>query len=312
MIRAFVFSFWPSFAVAALLALPILKLLIGLKSRQTVSQFVPEHQKKQGTPTMGGLIILVGVVAGLVTIQLNGFANTLPYLLLFVGFAAVGFVDDFVVPRLFKNKRGLGWKQKLLMQIVLAAAVVYIADFKTPGPIALGVFLILFFSNAYNFADGLDALAGSIGIFLFLGLVVIARIVGNVAVPAVSFCLIGAFIPFLMLNAPPAKVFMGDVGSLPIGASIGLMYMQIGTDTARIPVLVAALGVLSVMMAAELIPVPLQIASVKLLKKKIPFKTPIHHGFESMGWPETRIVWRFAMVQLICTAAAITIMGLAQ
>jgi phospho-N-acetylmuramoyl-pentapeptide-transferase len=303
---------WLSLVVASVLAVPILKLLSLLKSKQTVSQFVPEHQKKQGTPTMGGLIILAGALSGLVGLGVSGVSSAWAYLLLLLGFALIGFVDDYVVPKLMKSKRGLGWKQKLAMQVLLAAGVLYAEGIKQPLPIALGVFLILFFSNAYNFADGLDALAGSLGLFLFLGIAAIGLLVGNQPVPAVCLCLVGGFVPFLMLNAPPAKVFMGDVGSLPIGASIGLMYMDLGARSTEPTTLFPALAVLSVMMAAELIPVPIQIFSVKLFGKRIPFKTPIHHGFEARGWPETRIVWRFAMVQLVCSAVAITIVGLAQ
>ena len=303
-------GFWGSLIVASALALPILKLLAMLKSRQTVSAFVPEHAKKQGTPTMGGLIILAGAITGIVGLGIYRFPQAWSYLLLLLGFGAIGFVDDYVVPKLMKGKRGLGWKQKLAMQIVLAGVVLYLEGIKAPGSIALGVFLILFFSNAYNFADGLDALAGSIGVFLFLGLAAIGCIEGQTFVPAICLCLVGGFVPFLMLNAPPAKVFMGDVGALPIGATIGLLYMDSMSKVTDMPALWLGLAVLSIMMMAELIPVPLQVASVKLTGKRIFLKTPIHHGFETRGWPETRIVWRFAMVQLICSALAVTIVGI--
>lgn len=329
-------ALWSAFLIAAILAYPIFRILLALKSRQTVSQYAPEgHQVKQGTPTMGGLIMVSGfLIWGLIQDHQFKTANGIAYLLLMFGFGLIGFVDDFIVPRLLKGKRGLGWKQKILMQLVIAGGVAW---YLKPDPMTAGilVFSILFFSNAYNFSDGLDGLAGSLGILLFGGLGVLGLFaVVPMELPVACFALCATFLPFLYLNAPPAKIFMGDVGALPLGAVMGLMVGQLAMvwgpagsyDPATADfvgrsmttsgdwnlTMIGALSILSVMMIVELIPVPLQILSVKLFKKKLFPYTPIHHAFEKAGWPETRVMWRFAIVQALCTAAAITLVAIRQ
>ena len=301
-------AFWTALAVAALLAKPVLATLLGLNSRQTVSVHAPEgHQKKQGTPTMGGLIVVAAALAAMLVTGFRDFAAVL----LLVGFALIGFVDDFVVPRRFVGKRGLGWRQKILMQLGVAVAGALLARTGVVGT-GLIVFLVLFFSNAYNFSDGLDGLASTIlfglaGGLIALGLIVRAPIAWLVPLAA----LLGGIVPFLFLNAPPAKVFMGDVGSLPIGALLGYVVAQFALgfeafDGRRfVPAL--PLVVLSLVMVAELVPVPLQILSVKLRKKRLFPYTPIHHAFEKAGWPETRVVFHFALVQFLLAVLALGI-----
>ena len=299
-------AFWTALAVAGLLAKPILNTLLRLNSRQTVSAHAPEgHQKKQGTPTMGGLIVVGGTLVAMLVTGHRDFSAVA----LLVGFALIGFVDDFVVPRRFVGKRGLGWRQKILMQIAVAVVAALIARTNLAGA-GLIVFLVLFFSNAYNFSDGLDALAGTILLSLGGGLLALGLLTGmrtEWLVPLVA--LLGAVVPFLFLNAPPARVFMGDVGSLPIGAVLGYVVARfaLGVDVFDVHHAVppAALVVISLVMAAELIPVPLQILSVKLRKKRIFPYTPIHHAFEKAGWPETRVVVHFALVQLLVAALAV-------
>lgn len=299
--------FWTALAVSAILAKPVLATLLRLNSRQTVSTHAPEgHQKKQGTPTMGGIVVVMGALAAMLVTGYRDYAAVV----LLIGFAAVGFIDDFVVPRRFVGKRGLGWKQKILMQFAVAVGAALLAR---TNPLGVGVivFLVLFFSNAYNFADGLDGLAGTLLLGLAGGLLVLGYL-GDMRivwiVPLVA--LLGGIVPFLFLNAPPAKVFMGDVGSLPIGAVLGYVVAEFalgyrGSDGRLATVGVVPLLVIGLMMAAELIPVPLQILSVKLRKKRLFPYTPIHHAFEKAGWPETRVVFHFALVQLLLAALAI-------
>ncbi len=309
-------AFWVAFGVAAILARPILATLMSLGSRQTVSVHAPEgHQKKQGTPTMGGLIVVAGALAAMLIVG----ARDAAAVVLLVGFALIGFVDDFVVPRRFVGKRGLGWKQKILMQLAIAIAAALIARL---GPLASAglVLVVLFYSNAYNFADGLDGLAGTILLGLAGGLVALGLLTGmrtEWMVPLVA--LLGGILPFLFLNAPPARVFMGDVGSLPIGAVLGYVVARFGIGFFRpydavfrsssiapsSHVGVLSLLAISLLMAVELIPVPLQILSVKLRKKRLFPYTPIHHAFEKAGWPETRVVVHFALVQILASALAI-------
>lgn len=307
--------FWWSFLAAAVVAGPIYKLLLLTKSRQKIDPHAPEtHQRKQGTPTMGGLIIVVGALVALALMLrdsprfVSGF--TAGTWILLLGFAAIGFVDDFVVPRVWKGKRGLGWKQKILLEFGIAGLASHLV---MPAPyLAFWVtfFLILFFSNAYNFADGLDGLAGTVWLALALGL----AYVWNAAAPTdvVVLAISGATVVFLFLNAPPAKVFMGDVGSLPIGALLGWCIaanLWSGSwNPAEIDLTLApALLVLSIIMIAELVPVPMQVAYFKLTKGKRLFPmTPIHHAFEKVGWPETRVVFAFALTQLLLSLAAIS------
>jgi phospho-N-acetylmuramoyl-pentapeptide-transferase len=328
--------------VGGLAAGPILEMLARLKSKQTVSKFVPEHAAKQGTPTMGGIIVCVGFLAGIAYTwyQLHsqpGMEDLKYYgaiAALFLGFTAIGFTDDFLVPRAIKGKRGLGWMQKLVLQTI--AAVMFVGflgrSLSLPHEIA-GVFLILFFSNAYNFSDGLDGLAGGILLTLVVGLTIAANARLESGLFPILGALAGGIIPFLWLNVPPARVFMGDVGSLPIGAvlgavvatlsmpswTVGLLHREaaplgsgaeLGVATGSLPpisslgvppsmTLYLGLIVISGVMLVELVPVPLQILSVKLRKKKLfPF-TPIHHSFQRAGWPEARVTAMFVISQLV-------------
>lgn len=333
--------FWIAFLASALAAYPIYKILLALKSRQTVSEFAPEgHQKKQGTPTMGGLIIVFGVFAWWF-LTLSGSdgghrdAQLWKWLwscfVLLIGFAGIGFVDDFVVPRLIAGKRGLGWKQKILMQVVLAVlATGLLLGWNVDIRSALYVFLILFCANAYNFLDGLDALAGSVLIALCGGLMVLSSSAPmGAGVGSLLIVLIGATIPFLYLNAPPAKIFMGDVGSLPIGALLGLvfstlMWPSVAGWTFYTPystmsemtsgggfnsLMILPLLVVGFVLVAELIPVPLQIFWVKVFKRKLFIYTPIHHAFEKKGWAESRVVWTFLLSQILLGALAFSLLA---
>lgn len=305
-----------SLAVAALAGKPILNGLIAMKSRQSIHKDAPTtHQVKAGTPTMGGLIILAGALPGL------GWAATtsplaLSALILLFGFGLIGFVDDYVVPRMMQGKRGLGWTQKLLLQILFGSGALWATGIREPVALGLGLFFILFFCNAYNFSDGLDGLAGSLALWLLIGFAWL-----NPATAPVVLPLLAGILVFLYFNAPPARVFMGDVGALAIGAVLGLLFVQSalvpmptdGSLSAWLGVFgsptFAAFAVLSVVMIAELVPVPLQIFWVKVFKKRLfPF-TPIHHAFEKAGWPETRVVFLFNVVQVACLIFAVLLAG---
>lgn len=310
-----------------LVAQPILELLIRTKSRQTVSAHVPEHAGKQGTPTMGGLIILAGFFGGMAYtfFQLRSYPGEAgrPYFLAFsvliLAFGAIGFLDDYVVPRMIKGKRGLGWTQKLALQILCAFLFeVLMGRTMNPWQAGFGIFLILFFSNAYNFSDGMDTLAGLLLLGMGLGLAMFAYGKHETGLYPIIGSFIGATLPFLWLNKSPAKVFMGDVGSLPIGAGIGAMYAALilpewsvhllrRTDldfSASVPVTwVRGIGLflVAIVMFIELVPVPIQILSVKLRKKRVFPMTPIHHAFQKAGWLEMRVVGLFVSVQLVAS-----------
>jgi phospho-N-acetylmuramoyl-pentapeptide-transferase len=306
-------AFWGTLAVAALIAYPVLAFLRSTNSRQTVSEYAPTtHRAKQGTPTMGGAIVVVALLVTFCVAPIGPLR--VPMLAIVSGFALIGLLDDAVVPRCFPGKRGLGWKEKLALQFLIACAALWMGGYAS-GLLALGAVIVVGYSNAYNFTDGLDGLAASVAILFSLGIVVLAISAGDAPNAIASAALVGALTPFLLLNAPPAKVFMGDVGSLPIGALLGYQSwnLALGSDAIGIshwdwrPEVALAVAVMSLLLAAELAPVPLQIAWVKLFRKKLFRMTPIHHGFEDAGWPESRVVWTFAIAQGLLVAAGLTL-----
>lgn len=297
--------------LTALVASPlVLSLLRRGGSVQKVSEFVPEHAAKHGTPTMGGIIVLVGVLAGMLFDRREGI---LVPLILLVGFALIGFVDDYVMPRAGEKIRGLGWKQKFLAQIAVTLIAYLAGGVREPWVVAYLVFVVLFFANAFNFVDGMDTLAGGVAVMLAIGFSFVARssivdLETERTVLVVLASLAAAFLPFLFLNAPPARVFMGDVCALPVGALLGWSFLVTGRPSQLVPdyISLIALLVMSSILVVELVPVPLQIASVKLRKGRRLFpKTPIHHAFQHAGWPETRVVWTFHLVQAVLVAVGI-------
>lgn len=315
-------AFLAGLLTSGILAWPIYRFLLAIRSRQTVSQHVTEHAHKQGTPTMGGLIILAGLAGVLAFFAASGRGALAGGMAIFLALLAlIGFVDDFLIPRLMPGKRGLGWIPKLGMEFGCAALGLYALGVTSPGSLALGVFVVLFYANAFNFADGLDWLSGTILVAFVIGVLLIGGWHSTRGEMALG--LLGAMVPFLYLNRPKAKIFMGDVGSMPLGGLLGVFAMSLvvpgffpsmlGGDAVTIkdPWLVAnptvrvlAVFVLSFVMMAELFPPPLQILSVKLRKKKLfPF-TPIHHAFQRAGWPEIKVVALFAGVQLLCSLIA--------
>jgi phospho-N-acetylmuramoyl-pentapeptide-transferase len=299
-----------SFVVALACAPLVYRALLRLHSRQKISEYVPEHATKEGTPTMGGWIVLLGLAPAFFFVPVP---RLLTPLVLVVGFALIGFVDDFVVPRLVKSSRGLGWKQKFLLQTAVASAAYFFSGVTAWGALAFLVFVVLFFANAYNFADGLDTLAGGIAVMLALGFAVVGRLVvadalTDQALLALMGGLAAAFVPFLFYNAPPARLFMGDVGALAVGALLGWAFLEVGRPNDAVPgsVHLIAVCVMSLLLVVELVPVPLQVLSAKLRKGKRLFpRTPIHHAFQHAGWPETRVVWAFHLFQAVLVAVGV-------
>ena len=317
-----------AFLVSSLLALPLLALIAKLNSKQEIYEHAPEsHQAKQGTPTMGGLIILAGLVPTLAVVAIghkeSGTWKLLPAVVL--AFAVIGFLDDYVVPKL-TGKRGLGWKEKFTLQIGAAALVPLYLDMPFNGlSWSVVIVLTLFFVNAFNFADGLDGLAGGLAVIFCLGAIPITML----ALPGAPIQhisgLVGAIVPFLLLNAPKARVFMGDVGSLSVGALLSVIATlplrdsilsltdeatflvephvgrYVSSDASWLPV-----AILSLLLIVELVPVPLQVFYFKVTKGKrlFPF-TPIHHAFEKKGWSESKVVWSFLIFQLVITLVAV-------
>jgi phospho-N-acetylmuramoyl-pentapeptide-transferase len=287
-----------------------------VKAHAAISQYTPEHAGKTGTPSMGGIAPLLALIIATIWISnidyrpnVDGFvwpAKQFTAILVgLVGYGALGFIDDFLIPRYLREKRGLGWTQKLFVQLCVVAAMLFPLQ---PLPVATSVgigFCVLFFANAINFADGLDGLCG--GLLIVTSLFFVFGVVGQVAQ-----ALIGALIPFLILNAPPAKIFMGDVGALPFGATYGMLFANAlwleGLGLSMSTTLMLLL-IVSLIFILELSLVPIQLFWVKVFKRRLIPASPVHHSFEKMGWPETRITATFILVQVVLTALAITLSG---
>jgi phospho-N-acetylmuramoyl-pentapeptide-transferase len=302
-------AFWFPFLVALIVSFPLMKWLRA-NAKQIIDPHAPEgHQVKKGTPTMGGIMIVAGVLATFLLQQFSPVAGggTPPIwpFVTFFAFAFIGFVDDYVVPKMI-GKRGLGWLPKLAMQFAAAGLPAWFAH-REIGLTLIFAFFILFLSNAFNFADGLDSLAGSLWIALMVGMMIMGMD------SRIHSAILAGVLVFLFYNAPPARVFMGDVASLPIGAALGWAVAQrlassdagafLGIEWSQFPIMLLLCGV----MIAELVPVPMQVAYYKLTKKRLFPMTPIHHAFEKKGWKETRVVWTFFLAQLLLSIAAVTI-----
>lgn len=306
-------------------------IICWLKSRQGRGQPIradgPEtHLKKQGTPTMGGLMILFSVIIS--TLLWVDISNAFMWIVLvvFAGFGAIGFADDYA--KLTKSShRGIPGLLRLFLEITIAAAAVMAYGTQTSDPLAtglalpffknllidlgwffipFGVLVIVGASNAVNLTDGLDGLA--IGPIMIAAVCfgIISYLVGNAvfanylqihyvkdAGELAVFCgaLLGAGLGFLWFNAPPALVFMGDTGSLSLGAALGAMAVIVKHE-----IVLAIIGGLFVI---ETLSVILQVASFKLRGKRIFKMAPLHHHYEKIGWPESRVVIRFWIISVI-------------
>ncbi len=301
--------------------------LIKLQIGQVVRSDGPQsHLQKSGTPTMGGFLILI---AFSISILLWGdLSNQYIWIAIFVtlGFGMIGCVDDYrKITK--KNSKGLSAKQKLLAQSVIALIAIGVLYFNSKGDadtqfiipfvkhavFQLGLFYFLFSyvvivgaSNAVNLTDGLDGLALMPAILVLIALSIFAYVAGNflfskyLVLPYIVgsgelmvFCsaLVGAGLGFLWYNAYPAQIFMGDVGSLSIGAALGIVAVMIRQEL--------LLFIMGGIFVAETISVILQVGSYKLRRKRIFKMAPLHHHFELSGWSEPKIIARFWIITVI-------------
>ena len=309
-------------AVAMLLSL-VLSLLLGVPyidflRKKTIGQYIldvaPEaHAKKAGTPTTGGVFIILSLIAAaVVTLLMAEKMDTtaLVILITLIFMTLAGFQDDYKKIKGHENK-GLSPRGKLLRQILVALipslyAMQIFGTVITFGSISIdigilypffAVFIITGASNAYNLTDGLDGLAASVGIPAFLACGAIAFMGGHNAVAIICACAIGSSIGFLKYNKPKAQVFMGDTGSLALGGLLGTLAVL-----GRCELLLAIFGGVFV---AETLSVMLQVTSYKLTGKRIFKMSPIHHHFELCGHSEVRIVKEFALASLVLSAIAV-------
>ena len=301
-------SLFLSFILTTAIAPIFIPFLLKLKVGQTVRDDGPEsHLKKNGTPTMGGIIILIGFIGGSV-IFCSRYSITIPIMLMTIGFGLIGFIDDYIKVVL-KRSMGLRAWQKLLLQIIVTAIfAVYLT--KVSGvnlllrvPFTNGYMLdlswfsyvILFIAvlgtvNGANLTDGVDGLASSVTIVIAIYFAIIA-VLENMGLEPTSLALIGSLLGFLVFNCYPAKVFMGDTGSLALGGYvIATAYML------NMPPYVI---IVAVIYLVENISVMLQVSYFKITKGKRLFKmAPIHHHFEKSGWSETKVVTVFTIVSI--------------
>ncbi len=302
-------------AVLGFLLIPVLK---RLKVGQRISIYVGEnHKKKEGTPTMGGFIFILPTLLAtfflLLTGKMSYTSNLGIVLIVFIGYAILGFLDDYLSIKRHNNE-GLTEFQKLFGQIVIAL-IFFFMYMKNGGQTALIVgtlgihiemgwvyglfilFLLVGASNAVNLTDGLDGLAGGLSAIAFIAFSLISMVVGFQDMGIFTFILVGSLLGYLIYNTFPAKVIMGDTGSLALG---GVM-AAIAILTHREVTLAVVAGVFII----ETLSVILQVIWLTVFKKKLFLMSPIHHHFEKLGWEERDIVKLFWTVGLVLAMGGI-------
>jgi phospho-N-acetylmuramoyl-pentapeptide-transferase len=300
---------------------------------QPIHEDVPDgHTPKAGTPTMGGVAIVVAAAVGYAVSHVHRglvFTRTgLLVMLAIAGAGMVGAIDDWIK---VSNERNLGLNKRakmgglLIVAVGFAVATVVWTDVETTlsftrwnepgielGPVlwvVWGVLLILGTTNAVNLTDGLDGLAAGSSIYAYLAMTVIAfwafrhpdvyEVKHALDLAVVAAAMVGAITGFLWWNAPPAQIFMGDTGSLAIGAGLAGLALALGTQ-----LLLPIVGALFVF---ETLSVIVQVGSFRLFHRRVLRMAPVHHHFELGGWPETTVIIRFWMLALMATAVALGI-----
>jgi len=313
-----IFAIMIGFLSSTVLGLMMLPLLRKLRVGQKISIFVGEtHRKKEGTPTMGGLIFIIPTIVATLALIITGkvsyTSNLGIVLLVFLGYACIGFMDDFLSIRKGNNE-GLTAYQKLFMQVLIAIGFFYIY-MRSGGQTAwvvgtlhidveLGwlyglaiLFVLVGASNAVNLTDGLDGLAGGLSAIAFIAFSLISLSVGFEDIGLFTLILVGSIMGFLIYNTHPAKVFMGDTGSLALGAVMGAIAILTHREL--------TLAVVASVFIIETLSVLIQTIWVQVFKRKLFLMTPLHHHFEKLGWLETDIVKLFWVIGLILAMAGI-------
>ena len=301
--------------VAGLILIPLLK---RIRAGQNVSTTIGErHLKKNGTPTLGGLIFIIPTIVTLLLLKLKGSIdisyNLLIILIVFIAYAALGFADDWLKIK-FHNNKGLSILFKLACQMAIALVFFYIYITNGGSPVvevsAIGLrldlgwlygifilFLLVGSSNAVNITDGLDGLAGGLSAIAGIAFGLIAFSAGYEDIGIFCFILCGSLLGFLVFNTHPAKIFMGDTGSLALGAVLASIAILIRRELT----LVIVLGVFII----ETLSVILQVIWLYAFKKKLFLMSPLHHHFEKLGWNEVDIVKLFWVIGFILSMAGI-------
>ena len=311
------------FVIAVVFGLFIIPLLKKINVKQNESTYLQKvHKSKEGTPTMGGLIFIIPTILTMfILLLLNKLelsTNLLIVLFVFISYACLGFVDDFLIIKR-KNNIGLTEIQKLIGQIIIAIAFYWVymksganstIEIHTLNiSINMGWFYFLFIlfmlvasSNAVNITDGLDGLAGGLSVMAFLAFGLISWNAGAIAgtedIAILCFILVGSILGFLVYNTHPAKIFMGDTGSLALGATLA----SIAIITKHEITFIVVSGVFIFETLVSLI----QIISMVAFRRKVFLMTPFHHHLEKLGWDERDIVKLFWVIGLILSMMAIT------
>ena len=301
----------------------LIPILHKFKFGQNVSHTIGErHLKKNGTPTMGGLIFIIPTIASILLLWIRGSItmnpNLIILLMVFIAYAILGFIDDYLKIK-FKNNKGIPISTKFVAQMVIAIVFFYI--FMSNGGksvleiSSLGLYLklgwvfglfILFLlvgtSNAVNITDGLDGLAGGLSIIAFLAYGIIAWnttwLEGYQEIAIFCFILVGALMGFLLYNTNPAKVFMGDLGSLALGGALATIAIITRHEL--------SLALIGGVFVVETLSSGIQIIAIRKFKRKVFKMAPLHHHFEQLGWDERDIVKLFWVVGMLLAMAAIT------
>ena len=311
-----------SFVISVVFGLIAIPLLKKLKVKQRVSIFLSKlHNQKNGVPTMGGIIFIIPTIVSIIILIFTDkieFSNNLFLILfVFISYAFLGFLDDYLIIKRNNNK-GLTEFQKLFGQTLIA--FIFFIIFMKSGrqPVldihSLGVtidmgwfygvfllFILVASSNAVNLTDGLDGLAGGLSVISFFAFGIISLgsewIAGNVEIGIFCFILVGALLGFLVYNAHPAKVIMGDTGSLSLGATLAAVSIITNHEIS----LIVVAGVFVI----ETLSVLIQVFSVKMFHKRVFLMTPLHHHFEKLGWIETDIVRLFYVFGMLLGMGAV-------
>lgn len=303
--------------IAFLISLILVPLLIPTLKRMKFGQSIREegprsHMKKTGTPTMGGLTFLISIIVTAV-LAIIFMDNSNPIILLLfvtIGFGLIGFIDDYIIV-VKKDNEGLTSKQKFLAQIVIAviffilSQVFQLANFSTGihipftnVDVQLSIVYVIFiifwqvgFSNAVNLTDGLDGLATGLSIIGFVMYAIMAFVHGANSIGIFCVIMIFALLGFLPFNLNPAKVFMGDTGSLALGGIFATISIMLNEELSLI--------FIGFVFVAETLSVMIQVTSYKLTGKRIFKMSPLHHHFELVGWDERKVTTVFWTVGLI-------------
>ena len=311
------------FVLSIITGVILIPLLRKLHFGQSVSLTLGErHLKKNGTPTIGGLIFIIPTIISLFLLWFRGSiemtSNLMIVLFVFISYALLGLADD-LLKIVFKNNKGLSIMFKLLMQTVIALVFFYIFIRNGGVPeirisainlyIYMGwtyglfiLFLLVGSSNAVNITDGLDGLAGGLSAIAFLAYGLIAWnttwLAGYQEIAIFCFVLVGSLLGFLVFNTHPAKVFMGDTGSLALGGSLAAIAILTRHEL--------SLAVVGGVFVIETLSSLIQIIAIRKFHKKIFKMAPLHHHFEKLGWEENDIVKMFWIIGLVLAMLMIT------